>query len=61
MRKPARAETSFQTRRLRRDLLAKLHILKAQRNAERVKGQRAWRLDQVLNEVLERGLAHTLF
>jgi len=56
-----RVETSFHTRRLRRDLLAKLHILKAQRNAERVKGQKAWRLDQILNEVLERGLAHTLF
>lgn len=54
------AVTSFQTRRLRRDLLARLHIIKAKRNAERVDPAcKAWRLDEVLNEVLERGLRHT--
>lgn len=53
---PTSKELVFQTRHLRRDLHAKLHIVKAARNAKRPKTSPPVTIDQVLNEALERGL-----
>lgn len=54
---PTSKELVFQTRHLRRDLHAKLHIVKAARNAKRLKTAPPVTIDQVLNEALDKGLA----
>lgn len=51
---PAKDEVFFSTRRLKRSLHSRLHILKAARNAH---GKLHWTLDMVLNDALAAGLA----
>lgn len=53
---PNSKELVFQTRHLDRRLHAKLHIVKAARNAKRAKTSPPITIDQVLNEALARGL-----
>lgn len=50
---PAKDEVFFSTRRLKRNLHSRLHILKAARNAH---GKLRWTLDMVLNDALAAGL-----
>ena len=54
---PKADEVVFQTRRLKRALHARLHVLKAIRNGQRTPKQKPVHLDEVLNEALAVGLA----
>lgn len=49
-------ETWFQTRHLKRELLSRMHMLKAARNRTREGDAPLCTVDQILNEALERGL-----
>lgn len=49
-------ETWFQTRHLKRELLSRMHMLKAARNRTREEDAPLCTVDQILNEALARGL-----
>jgi hypothetical protein len=58
-KQPGENELIFQTRRLRRDLHTRLHVLKAHLNGQLREGEPQITLDEVLNHVLEAGLNQT--